>query len=91
MNNTETNDSLIIYPNPFVSHFTVFINSRTTEQLHISINNLSGIKLFDIQKEILAGKNTITISVPGLLPALYYLNIQGTVINKTVRILKLNK
>jgi hypothetical protein len=91
INNTETNDSLIIYPNPFVSHFTIFINSRTTEHLHISINNLSGVKLFDIQKEIFAGKNTIAISVPGLLPSLYYLNLQGNVINKTVRILKLNK
>jgi hypothetical protein len=91
INNTETNDSLIIYPNPFVSQFTVFINSRTPEQIRISINNLSGIKIFDIQKDILAGKNTIVISVPGLLPALYYLNIQGTIINKTVRILKINK
>jgi len=89
INNTETNDSLIVYPNPFVSQFTVFINSRISEHLHISINNLSGIKLFDIQKEIPAGKNAISISVPGLLPAMYYLNIQGTVINKTVRILKL--
>ena len=91
INNTETNDSLIIYPNPFVSQFTLFVNSKTTDQVRISITNLSGIKLFDIQKDILAGKNTIGISVPGLMPSLYYLNIQGTVINKTVRILKINK
>jgi hypothetical protein len=91
INNTETNDSLIIYPNPFVTQFTIFINSRTPDQLRISINNLSGIKLFDIQKEIPAGKNTIVLSVPGLLPALYYLNLQGTIINKTIRILKINK
>jgi hypothetical protein len=91
INNTETNDSLIIYPNPFATQFTVFINSRTSDKLRISINNFSGMNLFEIQKDILAGKNTIVISVPGLLSGLYYLNIQGTVINKSIRILKLNK
>jgi hypothetical protein len=91
INNTETNDSLVVYPNPFVTQFTVFINSKASEELHISINNSSGITLYDNRKEILAGKNTIVISVPGLLPSLYYLNLQGKIINKTIRILKLNK
>jgi hypothetical protein len=91
INNTETSDSLIVYPNPFVSQFTIFINSRTQDLLRISIDNISGVKLFDIQKDILAGKNTIVISVPGFLPSMYYLSIRGTVINKTVPILKLRR
>jgi len=84
-------DSLAIYPNPFTNEFTIFLNSRMTGNLHISITNVSGVRMYDIEKEILSGKNTIVISDTRLSPALYYLNIQGTSINKTIPIVKINK
>jgi hypothetical protein len=87
--NTEIEESLSVYPNPFTDQFTVFINSRAAENLKISITNVSGVKLYDTEKEVITGKNTITISNFRLLPSLYYLNIRGTTFNKTVPILKM--
>jgi len=89
--NNEIRDSLIIFPNPFTNEFTIFINSRADEKLDISITNLSGSKVYDIEKDVLTGKNEIVISNISLSPALYYLNIRGPVINKTIPILKVNK
>jgi Peptidase family C25/Propeptide_C25/Peptidase family C25, C terminal ig-like domain/Secretion system C-terminal sorting domain len=89
--NDEIKDSLIIFPNPFTDEFTVFINSRIEGKVNISITRLSGSKVYEIEKDVLTGKNEIIISDIHLGPALYYLNIRGDVINKTIPILKVNK
>jgi hypothetical protein len=89
--NTEIYKPLIVFPNPFEDQFTIFIDSRVNEKLHISITNISGIKLYDIEKEITTGKNSITIDAVRLLPSLYFLKISGITINKTIPVLKTNK
>ncbi len=88
---TEVNESLIVYPNPFTDNLTIYFNSRVTEKIQISITNVSGVKLYDSEREVISGKNTIVISDAILLPSLYYLNIRGTTINKTLPIIKLKK
>ena len=88
--NAEINDSLIVYPNPFINQFTIFINSRIADKIVISLTNVSGVRLFSIEKKVIPGKNLILINDVNLLPSLYYLNILGTSINKTIRIVKLN-
>ena len=89
--NTEINDSLIIFPNPFADQFTIFINSLYADKLQISISSVSGVKLHNIEKHIISGKNRLIINDIRLLPSLYYLNIRGVTINKTLPILKINK
>ncbi len=91
INNTEINDSLIVYPNPFSDKLTIYINSHVADKLHISITNVSGVKFYDIEKDILIGKNSITINDFRLIPSVYYLNIRGASINKTVPVVKINK
>jgi hypothetical protein len=89
--NTEINETFSLYPNPFSNDFTVFINSRSSEKAEFSVINLSGKKIFSIEKYILSGKNEIKISGLKIAPALYYLKIKGTSINKTIPVLKVNK
>jgi hypothetical protein len=52
---------------------------------------MSGVKLYDIEKDILIGNNSITLSDLRLIPAIYYLNVHGTTINNTISVIKLNK
>jgi hypothetical protein len=89
--NTEINDSIRIYPNPFTDQFTINIRSATSENVQISITNMSGVRLYNVVTSINVGINTIIISDLKLLPSVYYLNIRGTKINKTSRLIKLNK
>ena len=89
--NTEISDSLIIFPNPFKDQFKIFINSSFEDKLQISLTNISGIKMYIIEKAIGKGKNMLIIDNIRLSPSVYYLNIRGATINKTVPMLKINK
>jgi len=89
--NTENNEILSIFTNPFADQFTIFINSRYADRLQISITSVTGVKLYNVEKNVTSGKNEIVISDFRLLPSLYYLNIRGSTINRTTSILKINK
>jgi hypothetical protein len=89
--NTMILESLSVYPNPFTDQLNISINSKTSEYIEISIISVSGVKLYEVDKDILAGNNTIVISDAKLLPSLYYLKIRGATINKTLPVIKINK
>ena len=89
--NTEISDSLIIFPNPFVDQFNIFINSSFADKLQISLTNISGVKMYNVEKAIISGKNILIIDNVRLSPSVYYLNIRGATINKTIPLLKINK
>lgn len=89
--NTMILESLSVYPNPFTDQLTIYINSKTSEYIEISIINVSGVKLYEVDRDVLAGNNTIVISDVKLLPSLYYLKIRGATINKTLPVIKINK
>jgi Peptidase family C25/Propeptide_C25/Peptidase family C25, C terminal ig-like domain len=89
--NTKISETLSVFPNPFSDVLTVTVNSQTADKLQISISNVSGIKLYEIEKEVIGGNNSFTLNDIRLIPSLYYLNIRGTTINKTVPIMKIGK
>jgi len=89
--NIRITETLGVFPNPFSDNLTVYINSPVDDKLHISITNVSGVKFYEVEKDIIIGKNSITISDFRLIPSIYYLNIQGTTINKTIPVLKTDK
>ncbi|MCE5346580.1 MAG: C25 family cysteine peptidase [Bacteroidales bacterium] len=89
--NTDISDSLIIYPNPFIDHLNIFINSKSDDRIQISLTNVTGAKIYVTEKDIFPGKNEIIISDRRLKPSLYFLNIRGTTINKTVSVVKIIK
>jgi len=86
--NSDIPDSLIVFPNPFTDKLSVFIISKVSDKLRISVTNISGSKVYITEKDIIAGKNEITITDLKLAPSLYYLNIRGTTINKTIPVMK---
>lgn len=86
--NTKLNETLSVFPNPIANEFTIYINSQLAEKLHISLTNVSGRKIYDFERSVLVGKNTILFPDIHLAPAVYYLNIRGAVINKTIPVLK---
>jgi hypothetical protein len=89
--NTKISETLSVFPNPFSDVLTVTVNSQTADKLQISISNVSGIKLYEIEKEVIGGNNSFTLNDIRLIPSLYYLNVRGTTINKTVPIMKIGK
>ena len=89
--NTMIVESISVFPNPFFDQLTIYVNSQTAENVRISITSVSGVKLYEEDKYILAGNNTIVLTDARLLPSLYYLNLRGTRINKTIPVLKINK
>jgi hypothetical protein len=52
---------------------------------------VKGVNLYEIEKEIISGNNSFTITGFRLTPAVYYLNIRGNANNKTIPVLKINK
>jgi hypothetical protein len=88
--NTEISDLLEVYPNPFTDKFTIYINSLISDKIQLSITNFAGAKLYGITKDIVSGKNSITINDFRSAPSLYYLNIHGSIVNETIRIIKIN-
>jgi hypothetical protein len=91
LENTNILENLSVYPNPFTEQLTVFVNSDYADRLQISLTNITGVKLYNIEKNIISGDNTIVISGLRLLPSLYYLNIRGATINKTIPVIKINR
>ena len=91
IDNTKINETLSVFPNPFGNILTININSQVNDKIEVSITNVSGIKLYDIEKEITSGSNSFTINDFRLVPSLYYLNVKGTAFDKTIPILKINK
>jgi hypothetical protein len=91
LENTNILENLSVYPNPFTDQLTVFVNSDYADRLQISLTNITGVQLYNIGKDIIRGDNTIVISGLRLLPSLYYLNIRGTTINKTIPVIKINR
>ncbi len=87
--NTEIVDALNLFPNPFVNQFTLVINSRVTDNIQITIINTSGVKIYEVEKEINIGKNEFVFNDLRLIPSLYNLNIRGKTINKTIKLLKI--
>jgi hypothetical protein len=89
--NTRISETVGVYPNPFIDRFTVTVNSLTEDKLQISITNAAGIRLYDLEKSIISGNNSFTISDLRLIPSLYYLKIRGTTINKIIPVLRLKE
>jgi uncharacterized repeat protein (TIGR01451 family) len=87
----ELTDSLIIYPNPFTEHFTIYINSKYSERIRITINNAAGTQVYEMEKNINAGKNPVIISAPWLSPSVYFVNIRTNRGTTTLKVIKTKK
>jgi len=87
----KTNQNLVLYqnkPNPFSDQTTISFNLPSSSEVLISIFDVSGRLLKDIQKEFVQGYNEITISENDIRSTgiLYYQlkTADGTIIKKMV-------
>ncbi len=86
--NTNLDETLTVFPNPFTDKFTVTINSQNNDRIRISLTNMKGTILYDTEKDIISGNNSFPISDLVLTPSVYFLKIHGTVIDRTITIVK---
>jgi hypothetical protein len=87
--NTIITESLILYPNPVVNDLTLFINSKSPDRIRITISNVAGSAVYITERDIATGGNSIPVSGVPLVPATYYVNIKGALIDKTVPFIKI--
>lgn len=86
--NTEIEETLDVFPNPFNEQFQIVMNSQSYGQIKLTLNNLAGKRFFSVKKEIAPGENTFVIDGSYLSPALYLLNISGDHIEKNIPLIK---
>jgi hypothetical protein len=87
--NTEIEESVTIFPNPFTEQLNISINSKASRNIRISLTNVSGKQVYAADHELLEGENQITINTVHLSPALYILNINGAEFLKAYSVIKL--
>jgi len=89
--NTEIEESVNMFPNPFTDQLNIIINSKSDRTLRISLTNVAGKQVFATDRELTEGENQIFINTYQLSPALYILNIQGTSFSKAYPLIKLKQ
>jgi hypothetical protein len=89
--NTLITENIGVFPNPFTDKINVSVNSQTADMVQITISNLSGVRMYSVEKAVVTGNNSFTLSDFRLIPSLYYLNVRGMSVNKTIPVLKVSK
>jgi hypothetical protein len=89
--NTEIEESVNIFPNPFTDKLNIIINSKINRSVRISMTNVSGKVVFTENLELAEGENDIFIYTYQLSPGLYILNINGANYTKAYSLIKLKQ
>jgi hypothetical protein len=89
--NTEIEESVRTFPNPFTDRLNIIINSKVNRNVSISLTNVSGKKVFTENMELIEGENEISLNTNRLSPALYILNINGAGFTKAFPLIKLKQ
>jgi hypothetical protein len=89
--NTEIEESVKIFPNPFTDHLNIIINSKADRKIRLSLTGASGKQVFTEDKILTAGENQISINTSILSPGLYILNIHGASFMKAYPLIKLKQ
>lgn len=91
INNTDYEESLNIFPNPFTDKLTLVITSNSEKKIRISLIDNSGKRLQVVETVLSEGDNQLTIDTSNLSPSIYLLNIIGTNITKVFPLIKVKK
>ncbi len=89
--NTEIEESVNIFPNPFNEKLNIIINSKISRVVDMSLTNVSGKKVHAEKLVLTEGENDLFIDTKQLSPALYILNINGNGLSKAYSLIKLKK
>jgi hypothetical protein len=83
-----TENKFIIMPNPFAQYFRIIVESKTPDNVRLSIYNPAGKLLWEEEFAILPGDNILTVMPDTLPPGFYMLRFKGGTILKVARIVK---
>jgi hypothetical protein len=86
--NDEIYHSMTIYPNPVIEDIKLFLSSINDDNVTLTITGPAGSEIYKTKRAIFRGGNTLIITGLRLFPAVYYLNIRGSTINKTIPFIK---
>jgi hypothetical protein len=92
--NTEIDEPLLVFPNPFTDNLTVVINAQVPEdEVQVSLVDLKGSKLFSFKRSVINGDNIIYLQseISDLPPGIYYLNISGRSIKTSLPLIKMKQ
>lgn len=88
---TKILETVSVYPNPFTDQATVSVNSPLPDHLRLTLTNTAGRIVFSSEKDVITGTNTIILNDLHLSPSIYFLNISGKTVNKTISVVKLKE
>ena len=91
LENNQVNDSISVYPNPFTDNLTLYVQTSIDDILKVSLINNTGSKLYETEKSISIGMNSIIFSDLRLATGIYYLKIKGFSIERTIPVIKVRK
>jgi uncharacterized protein YbcI len=89
--NAEIEESVTVFPNPFIEQLNVSVNSRIFRRARISLTNLAGKEVFVEERELAEGENQLTINTLNMSPSMYVLQITGTGFSKALPLIKLKR
>jgi hypothetical protein len=91
LENTEIEETVTIYPNPFTDQLNITMNSKFYRKVHFRLINISGKIVYSSEKDLVEGENQITIDTYKLSPAVYFLDIEGTSFTRAFPLIKLKR
>jgi hypothetical protein len=85
---TTIDEPLLAFPNPFTTELNIIINSQVNGTAHITLTNQVGKKIYDFEKDIIKGENTVHINDRNLAASIYYLRVEFPGIVKVIPVVK---
>ena len=89
--NTEIEESVTIFPNPFTDQLNIIINASESRSVRMILTNLSGRKVYSADYELIEGENQISVNTMHLSPSLYIMSITGSGFSQSYSLIKLKQ
>jgi hypothetical protein len=86
---TDILEPLTVCPNPFTDELQVIINSESASTAHFTLTSTLGVLITDFEKELITGRNIITIRDLKMEPSVYYLRIRFAGLTRTIPVVKI--
>jgi len=85
---TTIDEPLLVFPNPFTTELNVIINSGIKGAARITLTNLTGRKVYDLETSVIKGENVFLINKKDLAASVYYLRIEFPGVVKVIPVIK---
>jgi hypothetical protein len=80
---------VIVWPNPSESHANLTIDAYEDDVVTLTIFDLTGKMLYNVQSPILAGSTTIPLEIDALPSGFYVVHVMGENLREEVKFRKL--